>query len=301
MNKRKIINDPVEKLLEVINLEDVLKLYIDTPQYFRLCFSYYTSKCMKNKNESALYEKAKKLFFDNKSLLSRYEKNFFYADLLNIVQSRNVTEDTAMKKEIFFLVNSCLKDKAYKISDADYMQPDFYRNAVLIANYFKEYDWIDNFIKKYTDELKPEYRNNMKYYSLSLIYFGKCDFENSLEAVSKVKYDLDLFKIDLKILMAKIFYELNLNEQAQSLADTFKHFIRNSEKMRPEIKEAHSNFLRYYLNLFKMKSSGNFKESEFILNEMIKEKYLFQKIWLTEKVKEFETKITSGKKTSQNH
>lgn len=84
----------------------------------------------------------------------------------------------------------------------------------------------------------------MKNYSKALVLYGNGKYEDSLEYISKVKYDLAHFKLDVKILMLKIFYELKLVEQAHSLTDTFRYFIKSSTKMREKIKESYNNLLK---------------------------------------------------------
>lgn len=276
-------NNPAENLLETVNMEKVLNIYENTPLYFQLCFNFYSFRCLKDSNEYELYEKAKNMFLENRTVISRYDKIFYYADLVNIAVSRDASLNDGLKRDALMFLKLCIEDKAYKVSDEDFMQPDFYRNVIITSVYVKDYPWMEYFINNYTSELKPEYRNNMEHYSRSLLYYGKGEFENSLEEISKVNYDLDYFKLDTKILMLKIFYELSLYEQARSMTDTFKHFIKNSDRMPPEIKESYNNFLKYYSKIINMKTESK-KDKSGILNNIIKnEKFIFQKSWLLDK------------------
>ena len=124
----------------------------------------------------------------------------------------------------------------------------------------------------------------MKNYSRALVLYGNGKHEESLEHISKVKYDLDHFKLDVKIFMLKIFYELKLDEQAHSLADTFRHYIKSSAAMREKIKESYNNFLKYYIKIIKMQSSDNTKEARLIKKQMDTVQYLSHKTWLYEKL-----------------
>lgn len=281
-NLNAVIN-MADKMMEKMNMEEILKIHENTPHYFQLCFNYYSLRCLKDSRENELYEKAKKMFLENRASINRFEKIFYYADLVNIAISRNDSLTKGMMSDALMFFKLCIEDKAYKVSDEDFMQPDFYRNVIIASESAKDYSWMEYFINNYTSELKPEYINNMEHYSRSLLHYGKGEFETSLEEISKVNYDLDHFKLDTKILMLKIFYELNLYEQARSMADTFKHFIRNSDKIRPQIKESYGNFLKYYLKILNMKTESK-KDKPGFLNDIIKnEKLIFQKSWLLEK------------------
>lgn len=283
-------NDITDRLLKTVNMEEFLNLYKGTPQYIFLYFNYYTYKCLVTGLNNEFYQKAKSIFFENRKALSRYDKNFFYADLLNIVSINNINNEGESRKESFSLCDLCLEDKAYKMSENDFMQPDFYRNVIINADFLKEYEWAEKFINEYTDELNPEFRDNMKNYSKAIIDYGKGEFENSLENITKVKYDLVNFKVDVKVLMLKIFYELNLYEQAFSLTDTFKHFIKNSKHIRPEMKELYSNFLKHYTIILKLNNDSNTNETGLVRINMEKEIQLFQRTWLFEKLKELNLK-----------
>ncbi len=106
-------------LNELIDIEKFLELHKNSQDYFYLCFHYYTYKCLLDFENSDYFIKAKKVFFDNKSLISQYDKIFFYADLINILNKYNKKGNTDVKKELFSLYKSCLEENAYKISDKD--------------------------------------------------------------------------------------------------------------------------------------------------------------------------------------
>lgn len=277
-------NNPVEKIMGILDLKEFLKIYEGTPQYIFIYFNFYTYMYLKDNTVSDYYNKAKKVFFENKNELSIYDKNIFYADLMNVIQSKIYKDNQADQKEIFFLMKSCLEDKAYKVSDNDFMQLDFYRNVIQCAMANKKFEWAKDFIDSYSDDLKPELRENMKYFSKAHVSYNFGNFEESLVNITKVKYDISQMKLDVKILMLKIFFDLNLKEQSYSLVDTFRHYLKKSKELRPEIKERYSNFLKYYLLIIKLKS--DFKKTDAGLIKILIEKdnSLYLKKWLIEKL-----------------
>lgn len=106
-------NDTVSNLLKSINMELVLNNFDNTPKYFQLYFNYYTYKCLIEENGFGLFEKAKKLFYEKKSALSRYDKCSYYADLLNIAIIKNNFKLPEFKNEVFPLIKSCVEDRSY--------------------------------------------------------------------------------------------------------------------------------------------------------------------------------------------
>lgn len=284
-NNLKTENNFPDKLLDAIDLEKVIESFKEHSNYPKISFSYFTYKSITNNNDLQYYKKAKEIFYKYKSDISRFEKNFFYADLLNILGSGLDWENDFKRKELFEITASCVEDKAYKVSDEDFMHPAFYRNAIMYSTSFKKFDWADDFIDCYTSELQHEYRDNMKFYSKAVVTFGKGEFEKSLEHISKVKYDLTRLKVDVKILMLKIYYELNLEDPALYLIDTFKHYASDSKEIAEETRISIKNFVKCYNKLLKLKINPDTYETKSLINEIKKEKYLFHREWLIEKLK----------------
>ena len=89
--------------------------------------------------------------------------------------------------------------------------------------------------------------------------------------------------------MLKIFYELKLTEQAYSLEDTFKHCIKNLKAIEPDVKEAHSYDLKYYLMLLKINMNYDGASISLIKDKLKNEKLIMQRKWITEKLEKPES------------
>lgn len=287
-NNAKPESDFPGRIFEAVNIEKAIEAFSTHQKYPEILFNYYTYRSIINGNDLDYYRKAKEIFITNRDKISRFEKNFFYADLMNILSSGKSLNDDYKRQELFEIIRYCVEDKAYKVSDDDYMHPAFYRSAVIHSAAVKEFDWADNFIENYTSELQPEYYDNMKYYSLAVTKFGRGDFEESLQYVSKVKYDFVRLKTDVKFLMLKIYYELNLDDSAYFLIDTFKHYASDSKEISEDIKVSVKNFLKYYTKLLKLKVSQESEEFLFIKKSIQSESDIYHKDWFVEKLNEMD-------------
>jgi len=273
-----------DQLLAGLNMEMILDAYKDSPHFVFIGFHYYSYLSISNKCDAGHYAKAKEIFYRHKSKLSRMEKVYFYADLLNIQNiGYQFINFSARRREIFDLLVSCIDDDAYKMYNESYMQPDFYRNFIINAIYLKEFEIAVKFTEKYTEELKPVFRKDMKFYSRAMISFGKAHYEEALVNISKVKYALVNFKVDVKILSLKIYYELKLTEQAYSMADTFKHNLKSNNEIPEELNLSYFNFIKYYIKLLNLTEKENKDEALYMKSEIEKEKIIAQKNWLIEK------------------
>lgn len=282
--------DLIDKLLESADMDKVLKAHEGTKDHALISFHYLMYRHLKTKGEENNYEKAKEYFFKIKSGMSRQEKVDHYSELLNLFLLKFTIKGLDVKREMFSLIKECLKDKAYKISDTDFMHPVFYRNAVLTADYLNECDWAYEFIDKYSDELMPDTRDNLRLYYKALIDCRGGKHEESLANISKIKYDFISFKTDVKVLMLRNFYELNLFDQADSTIDTFRHYIKVSDHLDDEYKKAFGNYLIYYQKLQKLKLNDRLSakdrsvEAGSLIKDIENEGTLAQRLWLNEKL-----------------
>jgi hypothetical protein len=282
-------NSFVEDLLDKLDLEGILQLYKGSANETHLKFHYNVYKFLKSGGDHESFEKAKQAFLENRSKMNRHDLVYLYSDLINMFHTRFIPVNTETKRELLSIIRSCLDDRAYKISDDDYMHPLFYRNVILCADYLQECDWAYEFIEKFTAELRPELRDNLALYSRALIDYRKGRYEESLVNISKVRYDLIAFKTDVKMLMLRIFYELKLEDQAIATADTVRHYVKTAKEIDEHFKQAYRNFLTCYLKLFKLnisKEKSRSAEARSLMKQMNEEKLLLQRKWLVEKVSE---------------
>ncbi len=276
-----------DKIFGRLNLEEIVEFYRGSEFEVFVSFHYYTYMSIKNNCDEGYFLKAKKIFLANRSRLSNYEKMYFYSDLLNILNIGYMPgKNSENRKETFNLQKLCVEDKAYKLDREKYMHPDFFRNIIINALYAKEFDEAIGFVDKYISELEPNFRVNMRHYSKALIAFARSEFEDALVNISKVKYDLVDFKIDVKILSMKIFYELRMTEQAYSIVDTFRHYLRSCKDLTPELKATYMNFIGYYLKLIHACLGKNKYETLIAKKEVLQEPLIAQKPWLLAKFSE---------------
>ncbi|MCB0729253.1 MAG: hypothetical protein KDD00_17450, partial [Ignavibacteriae bacterium] len=147
-----------------------------------------------------------------------------------------------------------------------------------------ELDWAENFVNDHIKEMHSEYQENMKFYSMAIIHFEKGEFEKSLENITKVKYDFFLFKMDVKITMFKIYFELELYDQAYSIIDTLKHYISNSRDLSDIMKHRGSNFAKYGTKLLNEKTRDHDADPGLLIEMISSEKHLGSKSWFLKKL-----------------
>jgi len=268
--------DKMIRFLEERNAEGIwiIKMY------------YYSYKVTSDPRDYTSYRKLKEVFYDNIEKLSRGEKYSLFNHLISFaaLNQKNIIE--LPKTEEFDVYCDMLKHEAFSPSESIPMNDVLYRNIVLITSLSNKTDFLENFIEEYSGYLKEDQKENTVNLAKAFLYYSKNEFETSLGHIAKVQYENFIFKLDIKHLMLKLYYEMDLYDQGFSLVDSYKHYLASSKDTPEWVKQMHITFTNYYNLLLKMKTNGNLKEMDRFMIDIEKEKELPARGWLKQKANE---------------
>jgi hypothetical protein len=242
----------------------------------------------------ALKNKDEKYFYNIKDLLLRNEKQIsitrqydIYINLENYCRRKIRAGVIKFKREFFEILKLDLDKKIYKIEP--YMSQNFYKNTLQNAAELKEFEWAENFIESYKNELHPDYREAVYCYCKAFLETEKNNFEKSLDYLSKLTTDELYLKIDVKLLQTRLYYELNEYDVLNSVIDSMRHFIKSNKFISENRKTQYSTFIK----LLSALNNVRLKKDEFKIKEL-KENIssaedLQWKDWFMKKVEELET------------
>jgi hypothetical protein len=260
---------------------------IDHEYYPVAAIYYYMYKtCEDEKDE--YYFKLKELVEENLHRFGREEK----FNLLIILESTCVSKLSSGKQEFYRhlmdIYEFMIKEDLLTHTKKDYIQTNLFRNIFYIAVILKKYEWAEEFIEHYNTRINPEQKENMFHFSRAFLCFEKKQFENALENISKVTHKFFVFKFDAKVLMLKIYYELEEYEPALSLIDSFYHFLSNNKSIHSHDRERFGNFLKYLKLFIKLKDGPQKKDAGLLKKEISSAGNIINQKWLIEKAKELE-------------
>jgi hypothetical protein len=275
------------EILKNFNLDNILKFLKDNSyENYGLIELYVCHiKQMINFRNEELFESLKDKFKKYSALLSRWGKYNMYLALANACIRLQEINETKYTIELLELYKEQLDNNLYTAYSGTAMEQDLFRNIFINALKLKQFDWAENYLRRYLPELQPEYIENMKNFSYSNLYFEKRNFETALKYISQVKYDTFVFKFDVRALMLKIYYEMEYYEQARFLIDSFRHFIIENTSITEYIKMVHLNFIKFVNEIIRLNESKKEFDSKRIINE-ISLSPARNKEWLIEKVEE---------------
>jgi hypothetical protein len=268
-----------EKLLETLREKNYSYLWI-------IELYYYSFMCTYNVSETKYYERFRNLFYENIERFTRFEKHHIFTSLAFYCIRQDETENRYFQEEELRVYKEMLSHDAYSISAKEHFNVVFYRNIMLIALRLGEHDWLEKFEAGYTGKLKPEFRENISSLVKASLDFARGRFDEALENISKIRYDLFLYKFDVKNLMLKIYYELDLYEQAFAMIDTYRHFLVNNKEYAEVHKIQLRNFIDMYNKLLKAKESGKKENAGVLLKKINETDVLPARAWFIEKVNE---------------
>ncbi len=279
-----INNIDIDKLIETIRVNE--------NKYFPIIeISYLIHKMTEEFMNEEHFRKLKKLVLENLDLLGHDEKYMLFSIMGSYcVRMTNILNLDSYLREQFDLFDMSLKLGVLKWRQEDDFQLSLFRNIVITGVIVNELDWVENFINKYSRELNPDQRESMTNYSLAYLYAVKKEYEKALGHLIKVKYDFFMFKIDVKNLYFRIYYEMEHYEQAYSILDSMRHYISSTKDLYDIFIDRNSNFIKYASELLRIKSSGTYGNISILKDKISKEVYLESKRWLLKMIEELTDK-----------
>ncbi len=234
------------------------------------------------------YYNYKKTFLKNSGFFSYDEKQFLSTKLIQYCLAKNRVTGLESKynKELFDIYNLILKNEYYKVSYSDNLPVDLFRNIVILGIRLKKYIWLNEFITKNRRKLHPDQRKNMYYYCHAKICYERGMYRDALTNFNNIKLSSSTFKSDLKNMMLKTFYELNLTENAYSLIDSYKHFLRTDKTISVERKSAYRSFVNITQKLLESRLTGKKPLLTYIEGRLKNKENIYDRQWLYEKVSE---------------
>jgi len=173
-------------------------------------------------------------------------------DLYIFAQNYCIKKINTGKKEYFkqlFDIYNTLLEKGTIFNNGELLPWDF-KNMVAVGLRIGEFDWIENIIRKYSDHLPDDFRENAITYNLATVYFYKREYDKVIELLREVEYQDLYYAMDGKWLLIKTYYELDEPEPMEALLESFRIFLLRN-KLISKVKE------RQYLNLIRFVKKMN--------------------------------------------
>jgi hypothetical protein len=179
----------------------------------------------------------------------------------------NFKGEESYSKDMFRIYKEMLEDKF--ITPLSFHYADF-MNIVKIACRVKEFDFAKEALSAFEPYFPEGDKVNVGEFCRGQISYSESDLPKAMDHFSKTNFQNFIFKVQVKILLLKIYYALGMTEQVYQMVDTFKHYISREKNLLPEHRDAYLGFLNCMIQLCKIKNEPG-KEREFELKKLKKD------------------------------
>jgi len=230
------------------------------------------------------YFRYKKVLIKNVEVLSIDEKRFHFGRLLRycLVKSQAKELHNKFNNELFNVYEFILENENYKSSIMHYMPVELYRSILRHGIRLNKYQWVVDFIKKYSKLIHPKRSKNILYYSLAEYFFSRKLFMKTRHNLNKIEFEEFIYKLDFKNLSLMTHFELGEYESALYLIDSYNHFLSNDKTLSNEFKNRNKKFVNVIHKLILHKTSAQ-KISTYYIEKEFDANFPY-KNWINEKI-----------------
>ncbi|HWA05450.1 MAG TPA: hypothetical protein VG961_02800 [Ignavibacteria bacterium] len=284
LNQSQIINYTPN----LIFVDEIIAFLEKNPEYLEfptLNMTYLRVLLLKNNNIEDLY-KLKNAFYASYKELGHKDCFNIISIIINFCHKNYfLTEDVTFLEEKLEILMFGLNNGITSFDKDDYFDNNRYNNLFSTLIEFERIDEAENFINEYGPKLDPEEQNFWINYSQAELLSKHGKFDEALRHLSKIRNVKTVsYKLNLKSLQLRLYYDAGLLEQAASAADSFRHFLQKESLMNPVFNEQYRNFYSFYLKLPGLSSGKNPKDAKELKEKLLSIKNIVHKKWLNERI-----------------
>lgn len=229
-----------------------------------------------------------KNFFSLKSWLQTNSFHFnktqnktYYIHLLNFcIQQRINTGAPSFYKESFDIFKILVDEE---LIFEPYIEPSFYRNIITNGVRLKAYNYVQNFIKKYSKLLPPDQKENAETYNLARLYYAQKKYDAVVGLLHNVELTNISYALGAKTILVGTYYALDEIRALESLLISFRIYVLRNKLISSQAKQACLNFLKLtkklvYIAPFDIEARIKLKE------KVINTQNLMSREWLLEQL-----------------
>jgi len=191
--------------------------------------------------------------------------------------------NTEFRKEMFELSKIL---NAEDLTNEDATEPITFTNIIRNAAFLKQFDWIEQFVNRYKNNLHPSERSSIVNYCHGIVEFEKGKYTEALKLLSPLNLKWTNMKNDIKKIMIKCYYELGYFEELILQIDSYRHFV-NSNNIAENMSRGNRDFIKYISRLNDCRNSNDLLSAEAVKKEAERSDFFYHKEWIISKLEEF--------------
>lgn len=269
----------------VIGMLEEVTLYLEKNNFeaeTTINIYYHILRILVEEHPEPYFEKLKELLFKNLEQFTKEEIQNMYFLTLNFC-IRRVRKSG--KKHAEELLNLYLKGIETKILfENNKLSPWTYKNVVKLGLGLNKFDETELFINKYNNSLAESFQKDALQYNLADLYYYRNELDKALEHLRNVEFSDIYYALDSKVMLLKIYYELDEQEPLISLLASFKIYLKRNKLIPKEMQHTYGNFVKFLTKLSRNKNK-DITELKLLLKDT---QVLNSRKWLVAQIEKLE-------------
>lgn len=266
---------------EVVNFLDSTGVYLEHPV---VAVHYYMYKMLTDADGHDAYYHYKEIILTHTDTLAGERAYELFQPALNYCRRRineGINDFLGEYMEIYRYALE--RDLAH---DGVFLDPLQFRNTILIALRYGDYNWTEHYIEKYQHKLPPNQRLNAVNYNSATLYFYQKNYGKALEFLRDVEYENTTYNLNAKTMLLAIYYETDADTALDSLFDSITAYLNRHKELPVSAQKAFGNLVSFTRRLTRL-YPGDKKALEQLKKDLSEKKYVASLPWLEEKIQEF--------------
>lgn len=139
------------------------------------------------------------------------------------------------------------------------ISPWTFKNMVKLGLGLQQYDWVEDFVRNYSEKLEADKRTDAYHYNMSDLFYHRQNYDEALFHLNQVEFSDIHYQLGAKVMLLKIYYEIDATEAFLSLVSSFKIFLLRNKSVPKSVKAPYESFVNLAYELFKSDDKGREK------------------------------------------
>jgi len=238
---------------------------------------FYAYRTLVNFEDDDSFRAVKKLLAAHRKSFNLNELHDIYIFAINYCIRRLNSGEQAFMGEAFDIYRMGMETDAFVQNGV--MTPRTYSNIIMSGLRLKEFEWVGEFIFQYKNALPEKQREGFFNYNLARLHYEQKNYRAAMPLLLQMEYEDVLLTCLGKILLAKMYFEMDEFESLDSLLASFKTYV-NRKKTLGYHRESSLHFIHFTQKLMQRTPRGATQ----LAKEIGETKVVAEKEWLLERL-----------------
>jgi len=250
-----------------------------------IMIQYYTIILNRDEGDESMYFELRNLLKNNLDTLEEDDRRTIMVVLFNYTKTQALKGNQMFRKENYIILKDTI-EKGLHPMEGNFFPESSYITVVGTALQEKDYQWAENFMKSYKEQLPPEQRENAYNLCNSILNYRLGKYGVALKGLARVSIDDFYYHLRVKNHQLKIYYEMGDYDSTERTIDSFRHFLSTTKFIPEYIKVRFVNYVNFVSRIVNARLSGHLHNLIDIKNEIVNfnQEHLENKTWLLEQI-----------------